>query len=120
MMPPEYEYTLRQRVALQAELEHSGNVAALCELILPAYRATAEKLAQSTSSFEAFIKRIQSAELLSFEIEWWSPAVPRFGGSPAALIRTIVRYNVSAEPAHFRTIWVRVDGQWYTTATGKF
>jgi hypothetical protein len=120
MMPPDYELALRNRVALQAEPEQSGNVAALCGLILPAYRATAEKLAQSTSSFEAFVKRVQSVQLLSFELEWWNPAVARFGGSAAALVRTTVRYNMSAEPAHFRTIWVRVDGQWYTTATGKF
>lgn len=120
MMPPEYECALRQRVGLQARLEQSGNVAALCGLILPAYRATAEKLAQSTSTFEPFVKRIQSVESLSFEIEWWSPAVPRFGGSPAARVRTTVRYNMTAEPAHFRTIWVRVKGRWYTTATGKF
>jgi hypothetical protein len=119
-MPPEYERALRQRVALQARLEQSGNVAALCGLILPAYRETAEKLTQSASSFEAFVKRIQSAELLSFNIEWWSPAVPRFRGSPAALVRTTVQYDACTEPAHFRPIWVRVDGQWYTTATGKF
>jgi hypothetical protein len=119
-MPPDYERALRERVALQARLEKSGNAAALCGLILPAYRATAEKLAQSTSSFEAFVKRVQSVELLSFEIESWHPAVERFGGSPAAVVRTAVLYNKSPEPTHFRTIWVRVDGQWYTTATGKF
>jgi hypothetical protein len=107
-------------VTLQARLEQSGNVAALCRIILPAYRATAEKMAQSTSTFESFVKRIQSVELLSFEIERWDPAVPRFGGSPAAVVRTAIRYNKSPQPTHFRTIWVRVDGQWFTTATGKF
>ena len=119
VMPSDQEHALRERVTQQARLEQARDVGAVCDLILPVYRASAEALARSRDSLGQFVAHVRSAELVSFEVERWEPAVERFGGAPAAVVRSAVRYNGLPEPASFRTIWVRVGGEWYTTAVGK-
>lgn len=95
-------------------------MAALCGLILPDKRDSAEGPAYSAELLRKFVAQVRSAELVSFEVEKWEPAVEHYGGNSVALVRTKVRYNEIPEPASFRTIWVCVGGEWYTTATGKF
>ncbi len=118
-MPSEQERALHERVREQARLEQARDVDALCGLILPAYRASAEKLSRSAESLGQFVGRVRTAEFVSFEVERWEPTIERFGGAPAAVVRTVVRYNELPEPTSFRTIWVFVDSQWFTTAVGK-
>src|SRR4051812_44095344 len=118
-MPSDQERALRERVAEQARLERARDVRALCDMILPGYRSSTEALSRSAASLGQFIGHVRSAELVSFEVERWESAAERFGGAPAALVRSAVRYNESPEPAPFRTIWVCVGGEWYTTAVGK-
>ena len=65
----------------------------LCEMILPAYRDTPEKIATYTSQFREFTAHVKSAEPVSFGVKRWIPAAERFGGAPAALVWTAVRYN---------------------------
>ncbi len=119
-MPSDQERALCERVREHARLEQARDVQALCVLILPAYRASAEKLSESAKSLGRFVGRVQTAELVSFEIERWEPTVERFAGAPAAVVRTEVRYNELPKPTSFRTIWVFVDSEWYMTAVGKF
>jgi len=118
-LPADEEQALRERVAEQARLEQEHDVQGLCELVLPEYRASAEELSGMAASFGEFVARVRSVELVSFEVEaWWEPKVAS-GESRRALVRSMVRYNGSPEPARFRAPWVRVDGIWHTTATGK-
>lgn len=119
VMPGDHERALNERVAEQIRLEQSRDVRALCELILPEYRTTAAELSYSTHSFEQLGARVHSAELISFEVERYEPAAQRFGGRPAAVVRTTVCYNSAPKLAAFRTIWVFYENQWYTTAVGK-
>ncbi|MBX9625210.1 MAG: hypothetical protein K2X82_15490 [Gemmataceae bacterium] len=118
-MPPGEERVLRERVAEQARFEQSRDADGLCSLILPVYRSSAESVSRSTESFRAFVRHLWSVELVAFAVERWEPTVERFGGAAAAVVRSEMRYNGAAEPTSFRTIWVRVCGEWYTTAVGK-
>ena len=76
-------------------------------------------MAGKLASFRTLVASVRSAELVAFAVEDWHEVVARYGG-PAAVVRSQVRYNGSARPSPFRTIWVQVDGVWHTTATGKF
>jgi hypothetical protein len=118
-MPSDQERALRERVTEQARLEREREVEALCRFILPAYRSSPEELGKSAESLGQFVAHVHSAALVSFEVEWWELAVERFGGASAALVRSAVQYNGLPKPAPFRTLWVRVGGEWHTTAVGK-
>src|SRR5262245_49562122 len=118
-IPPAEEERLRKRVEEQLRFEESGDVSALCEVILPAYRSDPKKLEHSAASFHEFVKHVESAELVSFTVESWLPRAPRFGGAALAVVRSAVRYN-DQRPTDSRTIWVYSSGKWHTTAVGKF
>jgi hypothetical protein len=111
-MPPDLESSLRERVAEQVRLEQAKDVDGLCNLILPAF-LWGKARSRSAESYERFVSRVRSAELVSFEVDRWLPTLE------TALVRYAVRYNDTSEPVRFHTIWALAAGEWYATAAGK-
>ena len=122
-IPAEYEAELRRRIHEQISCEAQGDVVALYEFILPTIRA--ERIAEgddepslSLGEIQEFVGWVRSAVVESIEVERFHSSVDRFSGSPAAIVVSRVRYN-EATISEFRTIWVRDDGTWFSTALWK-
>jgi len=123
-IPSEYEAELRSRVREQIALEVEGDVRALYEFTLPAIRTRriADRDDEPTSSLSQirdFVGLVDSAEVESVEVVEYASEVERFRGCPAAVVVSEVRYNDSDSATRFRTIWVRDEGKWFSTALGK-
>jgi hypothetical protein len=112
--------TLIGRVHEHARLEAEHDVGALYEFVDPAIRARRESLRDgerqlTLADLQAFCETIYSAEVEEVEILQARKRCERHGGRPAALVRSIVRYNGNSAPAETRAVWVRDDSVWYFT-----
>jgi hypothetical protein len=123
-MSADLRASLERRVSGQIECEVRGDVRALYEFTLPTIRA--RRVAQrndepdlTLSEIQEFVDQIDSANVLSIEVESFHPSVDRFANSPAAVVVTNVMYNQRGEADRFRCLWVYSNGQWYSTATNK-
>jgi hypothetical protein len=116
---------LEARIKFQIEMEETGNVDALYDLIDPAIRqgrvgAYDSEPDLTISNMREFVGQVQSAELVDMVIEAYSPD----GGAvrehrPTAIVIVNVAYNGRSTPTMFRTPWVLENGEWYTRAVGK-
>ena len=117
-------HTLIGRVHEQARLEAQHDVEALYEFVDPVIRACREKQRDDEpelmlSDIRTFVKAVRSAEVEEVEILEARKVSERHGGRPAALVRSIVRYNDKPAANESRTIWVRDHGVWYSAAVNK-
>jgi hypothetical protein len=117
-------HTLLGRVHEQASLEEQRDAEGLYQLIDPTIRARREQVRSdepglTLSELEEFARWVEAADVKHVEILEARKASKRHGNRPAALVRSVIRYNHRSEPQEFRTIWVRDSGIWYTTALCK-
>jgi hypothetical protein len=116
-------HTLIGRVHEQARLEVQHDVEALYQFLDPVIRARREEQRDeprlTLSGIRAFVEGVRSAEVEEVEILEARKVSNRHGGRPAALVRSIVRYNNKPAAAESRTTWVRDHGVWYSTALNK-
>ena len=117
-------HTLIGRIYEQARLEARHDVEALYEFIDPVMRARREQQRGdepelTLSDIRTFVAVVRTAEVVEIEILEARKVSKRHGGRPAALVRSIVRYNDEPTTNESRTIWVRDHGVWYSTALNK-
>ncbi len=117
-------HTLLGRVHEQARLEAQHDVEALYELADPVIRAHREKQQydepeRTLSDIRNFVATVRSAKVEEVEILEARKVSHSHGGRPAALVRSIVRYNDEPAANESRTIWVRDHGVWYSTASNE-
>jgi hypothetical protein len=118
------KHTLIGRIHEQARLEAQHDVEALYEFIDPVIRARREQQRDdepelTLSDIRAFVKAVRTAEVEEVEILEARKVSKRHSARPAALVRSIVRYNDKLTANESRTIWVRDHGVWYSTALNK-
>jgi hypothetical protein len=119
------ETALHDRVAEQIRLEVERDVDALYQFIDPAIRESRAvkydfEPEHTISKIREFVLRIETASIVSFEIESYTDdgGVDR-GNVPAAIVLLTVCYNNRETQNDFRTPWVLRSNQWYSRATGK-
>jgi len=115
--------TLVGRVHEQARLEVRHDVAALYALIDPRIRARLEgrrddRHEEVLAELRASCATVRSAEVEEVEILEARKSCERHGGRPAALVRSVVRYDERPTAHETREVWVRDGGVWYTTVSG--
>lgn len=115
--------TLLGRVHEQARLEARRDVDALYAFVDPVLRTRREAQAgdepeRTLGEIRSFVATLRSAEVEAVEILEARKICERYGRRPAALVRSVVRYNDEPFARETRTIWVRDNGAWYTTALG--
>lgn len=122
---PRSPNTLLGRVHEQASLEARHDVEGLYRLIDPAIRARREAEREdepgvTISHLRKLVEPVETAEVEEVEILEAHKVSGRHGGRPAALVRSVVRYNRNASSresrTESRTVWVRDGGVWYCTA----
>jgi hypothetical protein len=118
---PRSSNTLVGRVHEQAALEARHDVRALYGLIDPVLRARSEKEGDdepdsTLAEIRSFVLTVQSAEVERVEILEAHKVCEIHGGRPAALVRSLVRYNGEPAARESRTVWVRDRDVWYSTA----
>ena len=116
--------TLLGRVHQHASLEQSHDVEALYRFIDPALRARRERERVgepdlTLANLRKFVSTVESAQVEEVEILEAHKACARHGGRPAALVRSVVRYNHEPDPQTFRTVWVKEGDTWYSTGAAK-
>lgn len=117
-------HTLIGRVHVQASLEARHDVAALYELIDPVIRARREAQRddepdRTLSIIRAFVASVRAAQVEEVEILEAHRVCERQRGRPAALVRSVVRYNDEPAAHESRTLWVRDRKTWYSTAVDE-
>ena len=118
---PRSNHTLLGRVHEQARLEAAHEVQALYELIDPAIRAKRETQRPdepdlTLAAIRESVKHVETAEVEEVEILEAHKSSERLGGRPAALVRSVIRYNQKPTATESRTIWVRDHDVWYSRA----
>lgn len=117
------KHTLLGRVHEQVRLEAERDVEALYAFIDPAIRAREEQEgdepAATLAAIRRFVEAVRSAEVVEVEILEARKACERYGGRPAARVRSVVRYDDAPAATEFHTVWVRDRGVWYSTAPGQ-
>jgi len=113
--------TLIGRVYERVRLEAEQDVEALYGFVDPAIRARRQESRDDgaeplRSAIRASVNEVRSATVEQVEIVAARKVCALHGGRPAALVRSIIRYNDSPELSESRTIWVRDEGAWYSTA----
>ena len=117
-------HSLLARVHEQASLEERHAVDALYALIDPAIRRRREEERDdepglTLEQIRQFVLTVTTAEVENVQVLQVQETSKRHGGRPAALVSSLVRYNQGNQPQPFRTIWVRDNAVWYSTAIGK-
>lgn len=103
------------------------DVRGLYEFIDPVVRSRREEQRddepdRTLAEIRAFVQSVRSAEVEEVEILEARKVSERHGGRPAALVRSVVRYNERPVASELRTPWVRDRGVWYaaTPISGRW
>jgi hypothetical protein len=112
--------TLLGRVHEQASLEERHDVEGLYRLIDPMARLRLEREPgdepeRIRSALREVVRSVGTVRVEEVEIVDATRTSARHGGRPAAVVRSIVRYDRDPEPRQRRATWVRDEGVWYTT-----
>lgn len=114
-------HTLLGRIHERVRLEAAHDVRGLYGFIDPVLRERWEARRQGEPArvlekLRCQVESVRSADVEEVEILEARKVSEHHGGRPAAIVRSVVRYNGEPVARESRTTWVRNEGVWYSTA----